>query len=1023
MPRISAIMPTADRRRFVPAAIAQFLAQGRDDAELVILDDGADPVADLIPGDPRIRYFREEERRVLGDKRNRLCELARGEIIAHWDDDDWYAPDRLARQLAAIEATGADIVGIDRVPFLADDGSEAWDYRWAGRQLWVCGASMAYRRAYWERHRFSRLRTGEDTRFVFDARGARIHAMAEHDWLIARVHGGNSSPKRTRGCYWTPRPAGPLLDRIAAWSGGGSPRAAVRPLANSCADGNTSPKYTQGDPHSRRDDAIAGFAGPAGEDAPAAALRDLTIVIPHGGGERLPLLAHTLERLRQALPQSPLIVAELGEAPLAAEAAARVGARHLFTAHAGPFERARALNLGSAEARTDYILWHDNDLIAAPGFHGRAIAELEAAQLDFLIPFDAIHYLSEPDTEARIAGGADPGAARPLRTLRSGSQVSGGMGLVRRAFVELHGGLDERFRGWGGEDNGWWHKASLLGRPGISRAPGQILFHLYHRDSGGLEGAAPHRANPHYQRNLALLAELKRIKTRQAWLASFPGPATPPAPAPDTPPAPAPAPAPPLHVPLFLYWEGPCPEWILRCRDTIVRHGGDVRLLDRAAFEELRTDDRDIDLDPLEPAHRADYARAWLLARHGGIWLDSDCILMGPLDTVRAALATHGFVAHRDRQSYYPNGFIAAAPGNPTAELFYRAVAERLRDGKPLSWISLGGEPLTRLLRNRRAAFHELPCAAIQPICWSRPELFFRTGSDAEHARSFAPDALTYMLSNTQVAAFVKKHPGADLLAPGSFFNFVVARSLARPVEADAALAEAGHGLTPAQVFAGYHEAALRRHDDSLSGPGSSLGQTETLRRELPGLLQELGVRILLDAGCGDHRWLGRTELPIDRYIGVDVVPDLIARNEALALTGRSFLLADFTRDDLPPAELVLTRDTLVHYDLATALCALANLRRTGARWLLATTFPDRRANPDSDLGGWRPLNLTLQPFGFPPPLRLIREGCTEQGGAYRDKSLGLWRMADLRGLSSSRSPVARPSRRKAPHGSAHIPT
>ena len=83
IPRISAIMPTADRRRFVPAAIAQFLAQGRDDVELVILDDGADSVADLIPGDPRIRYFREETRRILGDKRNRLCDRARGEIIVH----------------------------------------------------------------------------------------------------------------------------------------------------------------------------------------------------------------------------------------------------------------------------------------------------------------------------------------------------------------------------------------------------------------------------------------------------------------------------------------------------------------------------------------------------------------------------------------------------------------------------------------------------------------------------------------------------------------------------------------------------------------------------------------------------------------------------------------------------------------------------------------------------------------------------------------------------------------------------
>ncbi|HEX5262988.1 MAG TPA: glycosyltransferase [Phenylobacterium sp.] len=217
-PRISAIMPTANRRRFVPSAIAAFLAQGREDAELVILDDGADSVADLIPGDPRIRYHREDAPRVIGDKRNRLCALAQGEIIVHWDDDDWHAPDRLARQLAAIEETGADIVGLDRIAFLSDDGREAWDYQWQGRGHWVYGASLAFRRAFWARHPFPAIRAGEDTRFVLDAGDAHVHAMPDRDWLVARVHAGNTSPKRTTGGYWHPRGPGPLLERIAGWS-------------------------------------------------------------------------------------------------------------------------------------------------------------------------------------------------------------------------------------------------------------------------------------------------------------------------------------------------------------------------------------------------------------------------------------------------------------------------------------------------------------------------------------------------------------------------------------------------------------------------------------------------------------------------------------------------------------------------------------------------------------------------------------------------------------------------------------
>ncbi len=205
MIRASCIMPTADRRRFVPGAIAAFLAQTRDDAELFILDDGADAVADLVPAHPRIRYRRDTVRRPVGDKRNQLCADAAGSVIVHWDDDDWHAPDRLDRQLRALDDSGAAIVGLDQVAFLADDGSAAWDYVWRGAGRWVYGASLAYTRAWWQDHPFPAVRVGEDTRFVLDAGDARVHAMPPAEWLIARVHAHNTSPKHTRGAYWHPR--------------------------------------------------------------------------------------------------------------------------------------------------------------------------------------------------------------------------------------------------------------------------------------------------------------------------------------------------------------------------------------------------------------------------------------------------------------------------------------------------------------------------------------------------------------------------------------------------------------------------------------------------------------------------------------------------------------------------------------------------------------------------------------------------------------------------------------------------
>jgi glycosyltransferase involved in cell wall biosynthesis len=84
-------MPTADRRTFVAHAIGMFLAQDYDDEELLIVDDGKDPVEDIIPHVPSVRYFRLNKKRSLGAKRNFACEAAKGDLILHWDDDDWYA--------------------------------------------------------------------------------------------------------------------------------------------------------------------------------------------------------------------------------------------------------------------------------------------------------------------------------------------------------------------------------------------------------------------------------------------------------------------------------------------------------------------------------------------------------------------------------------------------------------------------------------------------------------------------------------------------------------------------------------------------------------------------------------------------------------------------------------------------------------------------------------------------------------------------------------------------------------------
>jgi hypothetical protein len=204
--------------------------------------------------------------------------------------------------------------------------------------------------------------------------------------------------------------------------------------------------------------------------------------------------------------------------------------------------------------------------------------------------------------------------------------------------------------------------------------------------------------------------------------------------------------------------------------------------------------------------------------------------------------------------------------------------------------------------------------------------------------------------------------------------------------------------LDLAQRFERIHETNLWGADTSVSGVGSELAATAAIRERLPGMLKELGVRSLLDAPCGDHRWMASLDLELDLYVGMDIVPSIVEplqqryRRDAR----RSFVLADLTRDALPRCDLILSRDCLVHFSFATLERALRNLKASGAIWLVTTTFPELERNDDIEDADWRPLNFAAPPFRWPAPAEIINERCTEANGAYADKSLALWRLSDL---------------------------
>ena len=183
----------------------------------------------------------------------------------------------------------------------------------------------------------------------------------------------------------------------------------------------------------------------------------------------------------------------------------------------------------------------------------------------------------------------------------------------------------------------------------------------------------------------------------------------------------------------------------------------------------------------------------------------------------------------------------------------------------------------------------------------------------------------------------------------------------------------------------------------SVSGGGSESDQTSQLKLELPLILQHLGVRTLLDLPCGDLNWMKEVDLGSISYTGADIVPQLISDlRSRFEGSGRSFLCLDATRENPGPFDAIFCRDMLVHLSYKDILRTLKMFKTSGSQYLLTTHFTGPRIFEDLKRLGWRPINFTAEPFCFPTPIRLLDEQCSEAEGRFADKTIAVWRLADL---------------------------
>lgn len=198
-PLVSCIVPTANRTSAIPLLLDGLLAQTYTRLELVVVDEGADGVGNLLSVWPEAKYTRVSSTSSIGTMRNAACAAASGEIIIQFDDDDWYSPERVERQVRPIIDGRADVTGLTCAHVLEVDGARWWEpSEKLKRRMFPEGfhsGTLAFRRSYYVGGcRYPEISLGEDRAMLLSLmrRKARILALEGTDMFAYVRHGSNT---------------------------------------------------------------------------------------------------------------------------------------------------------------------------------------------------------------------------------------------------------------------------------------------------------------------------------------------------------------------------------------------------------------------------------------------------------------------------------------------------------------------------------------------------------------------------------------------------------------------------------------------------------------------------------------------------------------------------------------------------------------------------------------------------------------------------------------------------------------
>jgi glycosyltransferase involved in cell wall biosynthesis len=191
---VSILVATKNRHQFAENILRNFLRQDypQENMELLIGDDGECKMESLIPDIENIKYIKYEGIS-LGEKRNKLCERAKGDIMIFMDDDDFYPIDKVSECVKVLNNSDYLITGSSIMYVFFTKFNVIYRFGPYGQFHSTCG-TLAFKKKYIEENKFPHVNKAEEQKFLKNFKNPLIQMKPEKSILVI-AHNNNTVDK------------------------------------------------------------------------------------------------------------------------------------------------------------------------------------------------------------------------------------------------------------------------------------------------------------------------------------------------------------------------------------------------------------------------------------------------------------------------------------------------------------------------------------------------------------------------------------------------------------------------------------------------------------------------------------------------------------------------------------------------------------------------------------------------------------------------------------------------------------